>query len=519
MRVVDLPTGPSAPTSEGEEEPDAAWRDWCQNSCCLPPHVTRIRGGDAEEEEEEKEQGARGSNVDGEVVQVRPIRDLLTVAAAAPAWPSFSGGDGTTTGAGAGAGLLFVLKIAGAVAEMGYPLREVGKVAGLVGANTRTVAVGNMNMSGEGGSDGRGLEEEVKVEEEEEQVRGMLARLLSHSRSGGGVGRQLVVNSNEPVLLLNIWGGGYSVSEIRGLMYQVVNQLHGEYGVKVVRVYAGEYLRGSTPVADGDGRGFSITILNVVNTEIGGPSMIQLLDRPCGAEGWKVGVSKEEWEACGWEVEGVVELGMRNWSSGVGAGGSVGVGSHVEAGKDVVESGYFEHVEGLDQESKKDMPGTELEEQQMTTDESGDSVSAVKLEVEKGVHAAEAKLQDVTIYEPADSVLAAGQDDDNPSKIANTRQGKQEPYDPTRQALSESEARRAETTEEGDIKNEEENVLESEEKEVMNREVGEVKDDNEHARTMTTDVDEPAASSEESFEMVDRERTLIDMVFSQGKSK
>jgi dihydroxyacetone kinase len=46
-----------------------------------------------------------------------------------------------------------------------------------------------------------------------------------------------------------------------------------------------------------NGLGFSISILNVVNTNIGGPSMIRLLDDPCEAAGWTAPIRKETWEA------------------------------------------------------------------------------------------------------------------------------------------------------------------------------------------------------------------------------
>lgn len=46
-----------------------------------------------------------------------------------------------------------------------------------------------------------------------------------------------------------------------------------------------------------NGLGFSISLLNVVNTDIGGPSMIELLDYPCEATGWAAPIQKTTWEA------------------------------------------------------------------------------------------------------------------------------------------------------------------------------------------------------------------------------
>jgi triose/dihydroxyacetone kinase / FAD-AMP lyase (cyclizing) len=57
-----------------------------------------------------------------------------------------------------------------------------------------------------------------------------------------------------------------------------------------VRILAGTYMTSL------NGPGFSITLLNVVNTDIGGPGMIELLDAPAEAVGWAAPVSKLTWE-------------------------------------------------------------------------------------------------------------------------------------------------------------------------------------------------------------------------------
>jgi dihydroxyacetone kinase len=46
-----------------------------------------------------------------------------------------------------------------------------------------------------------------------------------------------------------------------------------------------------------NGLGFSITLLNVVNTDIGGPSMLELLDAPSEVPGWSAPIQKTSWEA------------------------------------------------------------------------------------------------------------------------------------------------------------------------------------------------------------------------------
>jgi hypothetical protein len=63
----------------------------------------------------------------------------------------------------------------------------------------------------------------------------------------------------------------------------------------------------------------------------------------------------------------------------------------------------------------------------------------------------------------------------------------------------------------------EETVIERERKEPLNLESGEVRENSESAKR--EDLGEPSAVSAEDFEMVDRDRTLIDMVFGRGKGK
>ena len=63
----------------------------------------------------------------------------------------------------------------------------------------------------------------------------------------------------------------------------------------------------------------------------------------------------------------------------------------------------------------------------------------------------------------------------------------------------------------------EDTMIENERKEAMNRETGEDKESSEHVGSTDTIV--PPASSEDDFEVVDRNGTLIDMVFGHGKRR
>ncbi|KAI1424780.1 Dak1 domain-containing protein [Xylaria sp. FL1777] len=204
------------------------------------------------------------------------------------------------------AGTVLVHKIAGALAAQGAPLEQVFKVAKLtadnlisVGASLEHVHVPGrapLDPKAEGslGADevevGMGIHNEAgsgraKVELPE-LVKTMLSQLLDKNDKDRAF---LEVNSNEVVLLVNNLGG-VSVLELGGITTEVVKQLGG-WGIRPVRILSGTYMTSL------NGLGFSISLLNVVNTDIGGPSMIQLLDYPCEATGWSAPVSKNTWEA------------------------------------------------------------------------------------------------------------------------------------------------------------------------------------------------------------------------------
>ncbi|KAI0021907.1 Dak1 domain-containing protein [Xylariomycetidae sp. FL0641] len=204
------------------------------------------------------------------------------------------------------AGTVLVHKISGALAAQGASLDQVYKVARLtadnlvsVGASLEHVHVPGRappdpNAPGSLGRDevevGMGIHNEAgsgraKVELPE-LVRTMMSQLLDQNDKDRAY---LKVNSNEVVLLVNNLGG-VSPLEMGGITAEVVKQL-AEWGIKPVRILSGTYMTSL------NGLGFSITLLNVVNTDIGGPSMIQLLDHPCEATGWAAPIAKETWEA------------------------------------------------------------------------------------------------------------------------------------------------------------------------------------------------------------------------------
>ncbi|KAH6840914.1 Dak1 domain-containing protein [Chaetomium sp. MPI-CAGE-AT-0009] len=204
------------------------------------------------------------------------------------------------------AGTVLVHKISGALAAQGRGLDEVVKVARLVAENLVSVGASleHVHVPGRAKPDansaeylrdgeveiGMGIHNEPgsskEVVELPELVRKMLAQMLDQSDKD----RAFVnVNSNEVVLLVNNLGG-VSVLEMGGIVSEVAAQLEKSYNIRPVRILSGTFMTSL------NGLGFSITLLNVVNTDIGGPSMIDLLDYPCEATGWSSPISKRTWE-------------------------------------------------------------------------------------------------------------------------------------------------------------------------------------------------------------------------------
>ncbi|KAI9743846.1 MAG: hypothetical protein M1818_002580 [Claussenomyces sp. TS43310] len=210
------------------------------------------------------------------------------------------------------AGTVLVLKIAGALAAQGYLLEDVAKVARLTAENIVSVgaSLDHVHVPGRAPPDpksdealasgevevGMGIHNEPgsgrAVVNLQELVKRMLTQLLDTSDQDRSF---LNVNSNEVVLLINNLGG-VSVLELGGITTEVVAQLKEDYNIKPVRILAGTYMTSL------NGLGFSITMLNVINTNLGGPSMLQLLDAPCEATGWAAPIRKETWESKSTEV-------------------------------------------------------------------------------------------------------------------------------------------------------------------------------------------------------------------------
>lgn len=184
----------------------------------------------------------------------------------------------------AGAGSVLVAKVCDALIRHGYEKDIVEKVGRLVVANLMTCA--STQVGEEAGLEMVIPDEDERDDSKETQkkvelmLKGMLDRNAARSRT-------VNVNSNEPVLLIN----GFDQIEKEQLVLVVrktVQQLQKDWNIWPVRVYAGRYFQTS-------GTGFSISLLNVVNTEIGGPNMVQLLDEASIFPVWNQFLRREFW--------------------------------------------------------------------------------------------------------------------------------------------------------------------------------------------------------------------------------
>lgn len=204
------------------------------------------------------------------------------------------------------AGTVLVLKVAGALAARGRSLEEVTKVARLTAENMVSVGASLEHVHVPGRSidaqeDGKleqgeveigmGIHNEPGSERAKLDLPQLVAKMLSQLLDPNDKDRAFVnVNSNEVVLLVNNLGS-VSVLEMGGITTEVAAQLDTKYGIRPVRVIAGTFMTSL------NGLGFSISLLNVVNTDIGGPGMIELLDDSAEVTGWSAPIRKETWEA------------------------------------------------------------------------------------------------------------------------------------------------------------------------------------------------------------------------------
>lgn len=175
------------------------------------------------------------------------------------------------------AGTVLVQKIAGALAAQGANLKDVHKVAKLTADNLVSVGASleHVHVPGRAPPDpnssenlgfkevelGMGIHNEPGSGRAEVELPELVSKMLTQLLDQDDKDRAfLKINSNEVVLLVNNLGG-LSVLELGGITTEVVKQLE-KWGIRPVRILSGTYMTSL------NGAGFSISLLNVVNTDV-----------------------------------------------------------------------------------------------------------------------------------------------------------------------------------------------------------------------------------------------------------
>ncbi|EXJ91910.1 hypothetical protein A1O3_00460 [Capronia epimyces CBS 606.96] len=198
------------------------------------------------------------------------------------------------------AGTVLVHKVTGALAAAGYELPDVVRVGRLVAQNLASIGVSLSHVHVPGRPRGDASAEGLLAPDEVEIGMGIHNEAGCGRSSGGDAElpsvvsemlRQLLDPSDaernflptrtaEAVVLINNLGA-LSVLELGAVVTEVVDQLQGQYHITPVRVFAGTFMTSL------DGPGFSVTLLNMVDTGVK-MSLLELLDAPSNVTGWQV---------------------------------------------------------------------------------------------------------------------------------------------------------------------------------------------------------------------------------------
>lgn len=201
------------------------------------------------------------------------------------------------------AGTVLVMKLCGALAEMGGSLGEVHQLARQVAANTVTVgaSLGHVHVPGHVVSEEALTENEVEIgmgiHNEPGSIRAtkalpeLVETMLQQLLHPNDPDRSYVsIQSGDGVVLLINNLGGVSALELGAITTEVVGQLNSRYGLRPLRIFAAPFLSSL------NGPGFSITLLKLEHTGLGeGKSMLGLLDFPTEALGWASPLPSSTW--------------------------------------------------------------------------------------------------------------------------------------------------------------------------------------------------------------------------------
>ena len=210
------------------------------------------------------------------------------------------------------AGGILVLKLCGALAELGGSLSEVYGLAKLVTSNLVSLgsSLEHVHVPGRAVPDdeiqamsanapneievGMGIHNEPgsrKVTASlPELIKIMLAQLLDPNDEDRAYVPFDFKNDKVVLFVNNL--GGVSMLELAGVTAEASLQLERDWGLKPVRTISGTFLTSL------NGMGFSLSILRIVDTKLGhGKSMLELLDLPSEAVGWAAPISTSTWDA------------------------------------------------------------------------------------------------------------------------------------------------------------------------------------------------------------------------------
>ena len=205
---------------------------------------------------------------------------------------------------GIGGGIM-VLKIIGALAELGGSLDQVYKLAQQVCANLVSVgsSMEHVHVPGRGPMEslmpvgdievGMGIHNEPGSQTVRADLPDLIKIMLGQLLDANDKDRHYVdFKKDDKVVLFVNNLGGVSMLEIGGIVAELVKQLKADWNIVPVRVLAGTYLTSL------NGLGFSASLLRLEDTGLGaGKSMLELLDLPAEAYGWAAPIPRETWDA------------------------------------------------------------------------------------------------------------------------------------------------------------------------------------------------------------------------------
>ena len=219
-------------------------------------------------------------------------------------------------------GTALVVKVCGALAEMGETLDDCAKVGRLVANNLVSLgaSLSRVHQPGRASHEakeeeerlgpglveiGMGVHNEPGCEKVRTNLQGLVKIMLAQMLDPGDKDRAYVhiQKSDQTVLLVNNFGGTSNL-ELGGIVSEVTRQLKEIYGLKPKRIIAGTFF-GSL-----NGPGFIVSVLKLTDTGLGpGKSVLDLIDAPAEANGWSAAIKKETWEQIYEAIEERVETG------------------------------------------------------------------------------------------------------------------------------------------------------------------------------------------------------------------